>query len=355
MATPTVNTTLGQGGQLISGHHPLALRPWRFIVLSTATGRPQTPDLLSSFQMPILSPVNPRAKFPATLRDFMNSHNISHTNLLSTNPKTEKSEVQTYTLHFAPAETSGFNVCPNARNCKAICLNFAGNPVYMQAKQQARIRRTRAFYADTNSFMQTLVASIAHHVTRQPNTEPIAIRLNGTSDICWENVAFSVDRDFERLLQVKFGFAGQFYGLWDNIFDLFRHAERMLNRRLVWFYDYTKLSRDWEKCARLGYHLTFSFDGWDNPTNLRIAKRAIEAGVNVAAAFNLKRKSTLPVYIDASQFSPDWQSRVLNVYDGDLSDFRPNDPIGGNIIGLRFKLPHGTPYTAADKSKFCIA
>lgn len=305
--------------------------------------------------MTILAPVNSRAKFSPALRDFMATHRISHTNLLSTNPKTEKSEVQTYILHLAPADTSGFNVCPNAKNCKAICLNFAGNPVYMQAKQAARIRRTHAFYAEQTLFMQTLIASILHNINRQPNTEPVAIRLNGTSDICWENVAFYVDRDFERLLQIKFGLAGQFYGLWDNIFDLFNYAQRMLNRRLVWFYDYTKLSRDWDKCAKLGYHLTFSYDGWDNQTNLRIAKRALEAGVNVAAAFNIKRGDVLPLYVSAGLFSPDWHGRVFNVYDGDKSDFRPSDPTGGNIIGLRFKLPHGLPYSAADRERFCIA
>jgi hypothetical protein len=298
--------------------------------------------------MTILAPINARAKFPATLRDFMNAHNISHTNILSTNPKTEKSEVQTYILHLAPADTSGFNVCPNAKNCKAICLNFAGNPVYMEAKQAARIRRTQAFYVNSDRFMQTLVAAIAYNINRQPNTEPIAIRLNGTSDICWENIPFTVDREFERLLHVKFGLQGRFHGLWKSIFHFFNYAQKVMGRRLVWFYDYTKLSRDWEHCQTIGYHLTFSFDGWDNQTNLRLAKRAIEAGVNIAAAFNIKKGHNLPTVVD-------FMGRDLLIYDGDSSDFRPADPHGPVIIGLRFKLPHGTPYTEADRKRFCIA
>jgi hypothetical protein len=307
--------------------------------------------------MTILAPVNPRAKFPATLRDFMNAHNISHTNILSTNPKTEKSEVQTYILHLAPADTSGFNVCPNARNCKAICLNFAGNPVYMQAKQAARIRRTLALYDDQTLFLQTIIAAIAHNINKQPQTAPIAIRLNGTSDIAWENKPFTVDAEFSRLLNVKFGLEGNFTGYWDNIFLFFKHASNMAGRRLVWFYDYTKLSRNWKYCERLDYHLTFGFDGWNNETNLRIAKRAIDAGINIAAAFNIKKGQNLPTSLE-------FMGRELLIYDGDKSDFRPADPCAldyaGNpcapvIIGLRFKLPHGTPYTEADRKRFCIA
>jgi hypothetical protein len=45
----------------------------------------------------------------------------------------------------------------------------------------------------------------------------------------------------------------------------------------------------------------------------------------------------------------------LKVYDGDLSDYRPNDPPGGQIIGLRFKLPRSTQYDANDTAKFCLA
>jgi hypothetical protein len=62
----------------------------------------------------------------------------------------------------------------------------------------------------------------------------------------------------------------------------------------------------------------------------------------------------LPLYIGASSILGD-ASGVLAVQDGDLTDYRPSDIPGGSIIGLRFKLPHGTPYTAADKAAFCIA
>ena len=303
--------------------------------------------------MTILAPVNPRARFAADLREFSKQWQITPANILSTNPKTEKSELQTYILHLAPAETSGFNVCPNAQNCKAICLHFAGNPVYITAKQAARIRRTRAFFADQNLFLQTIVGGILHNINKQNSSEPVAIRLNGTSDICWENVEFTVDAAFSRLINTKFGVQGDYIGQW-NIFALFQTMQTNIGRRLVWFYDYTKLSRNWAKCAQLDYHLTFSFDGWNNATNLRIAKRALQNGVNIAAAFAVKKGKTLPTLADVTQIIGGDNLTFLPVCDGDLSDFRPADPNGGHIIGLRFKLPHGIDHTNSDKMAFCF-
>lgn len=306
--------------------------------------------------MTILSPVNSRAKLPADLRAFCKEWGINPRDLLSTNPKTEKSEVQTYILHLAPADTSGFNVCANAQNCKKICLHFAGNPVYMNAKQAARIRRTQAFMVNPSKFAETLILSILTNLTKQPDTEPIAVRPNGTSDICWENVGFTLSPEFSRLLNVKYGLQGNYAvpSGWTNIFEFFQHAERMNGRRLVYFYDYTKLSRNWKRCAELGYHLTFSFDGWNNPLNLRIAKRAIENGVNIAAAFMVKRGKPLPSLVDVSRIMGGDNVTLLPVLDGDKSDFRPGDLPGGYIVGLRFKLPHGIQYSDADKAAFCM-
>ena len=123
---------------------------------------------------------------------------------------------------------------------------------------------------------------------------------------------------------------------------------------VVVFYDYTKIRRNWAECKRLGYHLTFSFDGWDNAANLKLCRQALRHGVNVAAAFNIKRKDVLPLYVSGSRFDSAWFGRVLTVVDGDLSDYRPADGYHGSIIGLRFKLPHGINYTPEDRAAFCI-
>jgi hypothetical protein len=325
-----------------------------------------SPDFLRALIFPlfILSPLfslimpatlNSRAKMPADLASMGKQFKISYRDLLSTNPKTEKSAVQTYILHLAPHNISGVNVCPGAGNCKKICLHFAGNPVYMTNKQTARIRRTLAFAADKQRFARLIVCSILDKMNKNPG-EPIAIRLNGTSDIAWENVDFDISPEFSTFCRVKFGHSlpiGK-----RNIFEIFNclRADCGFN---VTFYDYTKIKRNWAECQRLGYHLTFSFDGWENAPNLAIAKDALRAGVNVAAAFNLKKAQQLPQYVDCARFnfleSDKMTGRVFAVYDGDLSDFRPSDPQAGVIIGLRFKLPHGIKYTDAEKTAFCIA
>jgi len=308
-----------------------------------------------SFQT-MLTATNFRAKLPtdqaAILRDFKTSYRT----IFSTNPKTEKSAIQTYILHLAPAETSGVNVCPGAGNCKSICLHFAGNPVYMNAKQAARIRRTLAYASDPKRFMRLLVCGILDKINKHDG-EPLAFRLNGTSDIKWENIDFHITPADAEFYRIKFGRIlpiGQ-----RNIFEVFNFMRANTGENVT-FYDYTKVKRNWAECSRLNYHLTFSFDGWDNAANLKIAKSALLAGVNVAAAFNLKRGQSLPIEISANGldlpssavFHP---GSVLPVLDGDLTDYRPSDAQGGYIIGLRFKLPHGIKYTQSEKMAFCIA
>ena len=300
--------------------------------------------------------INSRAKLPtdqaAILRDFKTSYRT----IFSVNPKTEKSAIQTYILHFAPADTSGVNVCAGAGNCAKICLHFAGNPVYMSAKQAARIRRTLAYVSDPKRFMRLIVCAILDKLNKHEGEE-LAFRLNGTSDIVWENVDFDITPEFAQFCRIKFG---RILPLGKrNIFEVFNFMAYNTGEQVT-FYDYTKVKHNWAECKRLGYHLTFSFDGWDNAANLKIAKSALLAGVNLAAAFNLKRGQSLPVEISANGldlpssavFHP---GAVLPVVDGDLTDYRPADPAMGVIVGLRFKLPHGINYTPAEKMAFCIA
>lgn len=293
--------------------------------------------------------INSRAKLPADLASMSQQYKISYRDLLSVNPKTDKSKVQTYILHLAPAETSGVNVCPGAGSCRKICLHFAGNPVYMNNKQAARIRRTLAYAESPKLFTRLIVCAILSKLAKHSG-EPIAIRLNGTSDIQWENLDFNVTPEFATFCRIKWG--KELPVGTRNIFELFNIVGG------VTFYDYTKIRRNWAECRRLGYHLTFSFDGWENSANVKLCREALRHGVNVAAAFNLKRGQDLPHYVDCSRFNflptDEMTGRVFAVVDGDLTDFRPDDGYNGQIIGLRFKLPHGIKYNDADKQAFCI-
>lgn len=298
--------------------------------------------------------INSRAKIPADLNYIQKQYKVNFKTLLSTNPKTEKSKIQTYILHLAPADISGVNVCPGAGNCRKICLHFAGNPVYMTNKQAARIRRTLAYSAAPREFARLIVLAILDKINKHLG-ESLAFRLNGTSDIAWENVDFTVTPEFATFCRVKFGAIlpiGQ-----RNIFELFNFMRQSTGENVT-FYDYTKIRRNWAECKRLGYHLTFSFDGWGNTSNLKLCREAISNGVNIAAAFNLKKRQDLPEYISAARLfgdDPSFVGRVLYVQDGDLTDYRPADIQGGSIVGLRFKLPHGISYSEAEKMAFCIA
>jgi len=288
--------------------------------------------------------INSRAKLPRDLKTFCEQFKLDFKSLLSVNPKTEKSHIETRILHLSPADSSGVDVCPMAQNCKKICLHFAGNPAYMSTKQAARIRRTLAFSADKQRFGLLLILSILHACNKQDD-RILAVRLNGTSDILWENVDLTITPEFHTFCRVKFGAlvpTGK-----RNIFEIFNFIRNHTGQNVT-FYDYTKLKRNWAECARIGYHLTFSFDGHDNKQNDRIAREALSHGVNVAAAFNIKRGQSLP-----DSFM--WQSTVREVLDGDLSDFRPGDKQGGHIIGLRFKLPHGMKWTESERDSFCMA
>jgi len=293
--------------------------------------------------------LNSRATFPE-LKSMETLYKITPTNILSVNPKTEKSlkngDPRTYILHLAPHDLSGVNVCPGAGNCKKICLHSAGNPVYMEAKRAARIRRTLAYVQNPEAFMRLLVCSVLDKI-RKANSEPIAIRLNGTSDIPWEGVKFNVSPEFARFVKVKYGrelLTGR-----QDVIDLFYFIGENVR-----FYDYTKIRRDWQKCARKGYHLTFSFDGWGNSSNLKLCREAIANGVNIAAAFNIKRGHALPLVLESGGLA-DFN---LPIVDGDLTDYRPADP-AGVIVGLRYKLPVGSPMGPVEKESFkrafCIA
>ena len=115
--------------------------------------------------------------------------------LLSTgNPKTLKgmdAGFNTYILHLAPADVSGFEVCPKrTAGCTAACLNLAGRGgMFKKGEvtnviQEARKRKTVQFKTDRAGFMQDLVADIelAIKQSKRLGLTPV-FRLNGTSDL----------------------------------------------------------------------------------------------------------------------------------------------------------------------------
>ena len=283
----------------------------------------------------------PKAVLPWRLKSFQESTGTDYNSVLGepgSNAKTNKNVMPTSTHNLSPADTSGvINVCPGAGNCAKTCLHWAGNPAYMKGKQAKRIRQTIAFSRDQNSYLEMLSVAIVRAMTKNEGRR-IAIRLNTTSDIKWEELSFNLSPDVSDFILTKFG-VKLAPGRHNSVLELF------LDFNIRW-YDYTKLKRNWQKCRDLNYHLTASFDGHGNTANHKVCVDAINNGVNVAAAFNIKKSQPLPERVNLLGFS-------LPVLDGDLSDSRFDD-IAGCLIGLRFKQPRATKYSADDVASFCI-
>lgn len=224
------------------------------------------------------------------------------------NPKTLKGMQQgfnTYILHLAPANLSGFETCPKrTEGCTAACLNTAGRGGMIKKGettntiQQARIRKTKLFFESRDAFMHQLVKDIQLAIKQSAKKGLVPVfRLNGTSDLSWEKYPV-------KSLSVQ----GVTYS---NIFEAFPNVQ---------FYDYTKvLGRKVSHIAN--YHLTFSAaDGNDNDVT-----KAIVQGYNIAVVFGIKKGTPMPN-----------QSYSKPVFNGDESDLRFLDP-KGVIVGLYAK------------------
>jgi hypothetical protein len=173
--------------------------------------------------------------------------------------KGEKKGYLSSVLHLAPATLSGKEVCPKrTAGCTAACLNTAGRGGIMKKGettniiQQARIRRTKAFFENRQEFLNQLTVDIlkARASAEKKGLIPV-FRLNGTSDLAWEKYEVANGK---------------------NIFQMFSDVQ---------FYDYTKVNN--RKVSHINnYHLTFSnADGNDMDVRL-----ALSNGMNVAVVFD---------------------------------------------------------------------
>jgi len=226
--------------------------------------------------------------------------------LLSTgNPKVLKGIKQgfnTYILHLAPADVSGYETCPKRTNgCTAACLNLAGRGgMFKRGEttnviQEARKRKTKMFFENRTEFMAQLVKDIELGIKQSARMDLVPVfRLNGTSDL-----------SFEKYEVVRNGIT------YRNIFAAFPETQ---------FYDYTKiLGRKVKDIPN--YQLTFSAaDGNDADVY-----RAIAEGLNVATVFGLKKTEPMPEFYNG-----------LPVFNGDESDLRFLDP-KGVVVGLYAK------------------
>ena len=123
--------------------------------------------------------------------EFFARKGYSRMLLTRQNAKTTKGESKGYgtaILYLAPVDIAVPNrsVCPFAsKGCAAACLYTAGRG-QMNTVQNARIRKTRAFWSDRTGFIARLQGDVARHVRWCDGKDLLpAVRLNGTSDLEW--------------------------------------------------------------------------------------------------------------------------------------------------------------------------
>jgi len=173
---------------------------------------------------------------------------------IDTNSKTVKGQKFGYLtgiLYLAPAKESDvMNTCPHSSpGCRVACLFTAGRGRFSSVKK-SRIEKTILLKTDRHRFMQLLYKDIdqLEKKAAKLGLTP-CVRLNGTSDIPWENM---------------------------DIMDKYPHIQ---------FYDYTKnfdrMMRYLENRFPKNYHLTFSKD----EDNILDCFSVLACGGNVAVVF----------------------------------------------------------------------
>lgn len=221
---------------------------------------------------------------------------------LDTNAKTVKGErygIKTAILYLMPANGSGAQFCPMAAlaQCDKACLFTAGRGA-MSNVMLSRLRKSLYFNQYREEFMAQLSREISIY-QRQAKRDgfKLVVRLNGTSDIRFENIALPLNGA-------------------PNIFEL--HPD-------VQFYDYTKIAN--RKNIPSNYDLTFSYSGV--AAYLPFVNQAIANGERIAVVFR-NRAIVEAMLANGETFLG------LPVVDGDDSDIRHLDPKGA-IVALYAK------------------
>jgi hypothetical protein len=219
--------------------------------------------------------------------------------------KGEKKGYLTAIMYLAPhTVATKKTLCPfSSPACRAACLYSAGRGSF-NTVQEARIRKAQWFEKDRQGFMVQLAADIDafQRYAMRKGFVP-CVRLNGTSDIIWERVGFTIG-----------------HSAYPNIMALFPQIQ---------FYDYTKiparLRLAWETVASnepylpLNYDLTFS----QSEENGVACLDALSCGFRVATVFREK-----------ASFPETWLGAP--VVDGDATDLRFLDP-APSVVALAAK------------------
>ena len=227
---------------------------------------------------------------------------------IDNNAKTVKGleqQISTAIIYLAPSDASGVaNTCTSAsRGCRAACL-FTSGRGRMNPIREARINKTKFLVNEEEKFLRQLWKETANHIKLSAKKDLFAAeRLNGTSDIKWEDYKIDGQNIFEAFPDLQF-------------YDYTKHLDRICD------YANGKLPSN--------YHLTFS---WSERVKDLTVRDILKRGVNVAVVY----QGELP----AEDFGG------FEVIDGDKNDARFRDP-SGKVVGLKYKPSAGLPEEIGD-------
>ena len=214
--------------------------------------------------------------------------------------KGNKKGFMTAIQYLSPYTDSGVNLCANAKNAKCYepCLKSAGR---MGMAFDARLNRTKLYLNNQAEYFNQLTKEITAFIKKasKKGLTPL-VRLNGTSDIRFENIGFYSEGVYYR-----------------NIMEFFPNIQ---------FYDYTKLPNREKSINGVqsfpeNYDLTFSYSGAEGYKKFN--DRALKDGKRVAVVFD--KLENIPVVFEGR--------RVIS---GDESDVRHLDP-KNTIVALYAK------------------
>lgn len=223
---------------------------------------------------------------------------LSYIGMVNNSTKHEKAykfKEMVYTIYFAPAKMSGYEVCPRrTEECTLLCLNESGRNKMDTKKNtinNSRIKKTKLFFEHREFLVRWIIDEIKSAKSKaEKDGYRFSVRLNNTSDISPES--FYIDDNGKKR----------------NLLQIFSDVQ---------FYDYTKVGNRINLVKKYkNYDITFSYSGH----NMDECKFMLENGCRVAMVFNKV---------------PD-QYMGYEVIDGDQYDMRYlNDK--NVIVGLKFK------------------
>ncbi|MHC4413104.1 MAG: GP88 family protein [Planctomycetota bacterium] len=208
--------------------------------------------------------------------------------------KNSKRGILTGILYLAPANLSGSEICPSrTKGCSVACLWTSGHGAYKNVKE-ARLRKTYVLLNEQEKFMSQIFYDMNKLAEEASDRGMMpAVRLNGTSDIAWENIPV-LDSEYPHI------FAAQ---------------------PDIQAYDYTKVLSRLDDIAGIpNYSVVFSRG--ETKKSQADADKALGMGVPITVVFD-----ELPMIY-----------KGMKVVNGDTDDWRPADILMADdkptVIGL---------------------